>query len=201
MPYSKKRIGIYRILNTENGKCYVGQSRNLYKRMSEHKRLLCLGKHPNQKLQHAYKKYGEASFKFSIEIECEDPSDLDSIEMMFISGEARFDDDTASYNICRQTTSGMAGRKHSEATRIKIAANRKPVADVARWRKHLIDGAIRSAMTDPHRRKQIEAVIYLTEMRNCDLARLIGKDPSTCLRMTKRYRNLYQKGILNEYLF
>ena len=30
-------IGIYKITNKENGKCYVGQSNNIERRFSEHK--------------------------------------------------------------------------------------------------------------------------------------------------------------------
>ena len=204
--YSKRKrerakAGIYRILNTENGKCYVGQSRNLNKRIADHKCLLRTGRHPNQRLQHAFKKYGEAAFLFTIEIECEDPGDLDYIEMMFISGEATFDDNIAAYNICKESTRGMTGRRHTEETRRKIAANRKPVADVATWKNNLLLGAIRSAMTDPDRRWKIDILLNGDGRRNCDLAKIVGMDPSTCLKTTKRFRALRDQGKLNEYLF
>ena len=197
----RAKVGIYRILNTVNGKCYVGQSRNLEKRIAEHKRLLRIKRHPNQKLQHAFTKYGEQAFVFTIEIECDDTADLDYIEMMFISGEAVFDDNVAEYNICREATSGMAGRIHSEETRRKIAANRRPVANVSEWKRNLVLGAIRSAMTDPDRRWKIDILLAGEGRRNCDLAKAVGMDASTCLKTTKRFRALRDQGKLNEYLF
>ena len=58
--------GIYKILNTSNGKFYIGSSKNLRKRLYEHFRELNLGIHPNKHLQNAWIKYGKEGFKFHI---------------------------------------------------------------------------------------------------------------------------------------
>lgn len=58
--------GIYKILNTQNGKFYIGSSKNLRKRLYEHFRELNLGIHPNKHLQGAWTKYGKEGFKFHI---------------------------------------------------------------------------------------------------------------------------------------
>lgn len=58
--------GIYKILNTINGKFYIGSSVNLRKRLYEHFRELELGIHPNKYLQNSWIKYGKEGFKFSI---------------------------------------------------------------------------------------------------------------------------------------
>lgn len=58
--------GIYKILNTSNGKFYIGSSKNLRKRLYEHFRELKLGIHPNKHLQNAWIKYGKEGFKFQI---------------------------------------------------------------------------------------------------------------------------------------
>lgn len=58
--------GIYKILNTINGKFYIGSSKNLRKRLYEHFRELNLGIHSNKHLQNAWIKYRKEGFKFCI---------------------------------------------------------------------------------------------------------------------------------------
>ena len=58
--------GIYKILNTVNGKFYIGSTTNLKKRLYEHYRELNLGIHTNKHLQAAWIKYGKEGFKFQI---------------------------------------------------------------------------------------------------------------------------------------
>ena len=58
--------GIYKILNTVNGKFYIGSTNNLRKRLYEHYRALNLGIHTNKHLQAAWIKYGKEGFKFQI---------------------------------------------------------------------------------------------------------------------------------------
>lgn len=65
------KIGIYSITNTTNDKVYVGSSKNIYRRWSEHRRGLNNQKHCNKHLQYAWNKYGAKSFKFKILEECE----------------------------------------------------------------------------------------------------------------------------------
>ena len=62
--------GIYRIVNTRNGRFYVGSSKNLKLRKKLHFNTLRLNKHHNAYLQHAYNKEPN-SFVFEILIYCE----------------------------------------------------------------------------------------------------------------------------------
>jgi group I intron endonuclease len=64
-------IGIYRIINKKNGKCYYGSSKNIEKRWKRHKTGLKHKNHHNLKLQRAWDKYGEDSFDFEVVEECE----------------------------------------------------------------------------------------------------------------------------------
>ena len=49
--------GVYK-LTAPSGKCYVGSSRNVGERLIEHSRKLRGGRHPNKRLQGAFRKYG-----------------------------------------------------------------------------------------------------------------------------------------------
>lgn len=64
-------IGIYKIINTINGKCYIGSSININNRWGKHRALLRHNKHENIKLQNAWNKYGEENFQFIIIKECD----------------------------------------------------------------------------------------------------------------------------------
>lgn len=61
--------GIYRIVNKNNNKCYVGQTKNLGPRHRQHWGELRLGHHSNQYLQDDWNK-DSAYFKFEILEKC-----------------------------------------------------------------------------------------------------------------------------------
>lgn len=61
-----KRCGIYAIVNTVNGKHYVGQSKDLESRRQSHRADLENGKHGNAHLLNSYRLYGATSFAFVI---------------------------------------------------------------------------------------------------------------------------------------
>ena len=77
VPYSVDHAGIYKIVNTATGACYVGQSQRLKKRIKEHFRLLRRGIHSNPHLQNSYNKHGADKFQAFIEVYCEDTNDMD----------------------------------------------------------------------------------------------------------------------------
>ena len=64
-------IGVYKIINKTNGKCYIGSSININNRWAKHKALLRHNKHENKKLQNAWNKYGEENFQFIVVKECD----------------------------------------------------------------------------------------------------------------------------------
>lgn len=61
-----KFSGIYCIQNIDNGKMYVGSSKNIYQRLLKHQAYLRRNIHDNKKLQNSWNKHGEGSFFYSI---------------------------------------------------------------------------------------------------------------------------------------
>ena len=59
------KTGIYLIQNIKNGKCYVGQSKDIDKRIKEHKNAMCY-KNENSKFNEDLKKYNICDFVFKI---------------------------------------------------------------------------------------------------------------------------------------
>ena len=76
--------GIYVIHNLINGKKYIGQSVDVYQRLSKHKSNLRNNyQSPNAHLQNAWNKYGERAFDFGILKACK-PRYLDRFEKLYI---------------------------------------------------------------------------------------------------------------------
>lgn len=66
----EKICGIYKITNNFNGKCYVGQSIDIYKRWADHKSAYQHKVYPEKVLYKAFKKYGIGNFTFEIIEKC-----------------------------------------------------------------------------------------------------------------------------------
>ena len=77
--YRKKQpAGTYRIINTENGRPYIGQSSGYPVRWSQHKSTLRRNIHDNKELQEDYNTYGEEAFIFEVieELPCDTSRDV-----------------------------------------------------------------------------------------------------------------------------
>ena len=70
--------GIYCLLNTNNSKKYIGLSRNVLKRIQDHKKCLDKGNHYNTHLQDSYSKNPFIAFLVQ---ECL-PEELKNFEML-----------------------------------------------------------------------------------------------------------------------
>ena len=91
-------IGIYRIKNLVNEKCYYGSSKNIQKRWKTHLNQLRNKKHINCILQRAWDKYGEDNFVFEIVEKCE-------LENIF-EVEQKYIDTCGDYNIGLKASGG-----------------------------------------------------------------------------------------------
>lgn len=63
------------IKNILNGKCYIGSSSSLKRRLHTHISHLCHDRHSNKHLQSAFNKYGQQSFVFCILEQCDQVKD------------------------------------------------------------------------------------------------------------------------------
>lgn len=63
--------GVYKITNTESGKFYIGSSKDMDNRKSEHWNALRRGDHINPILQNSWNYHGESVFTFEIVETCE----------------------------------------------------------------------------------------------------------------------------------
>lgn len=100
------------ILNTANGKHYIGSSINMCRRMNEHMRLLRRGSHSNKVLQNAWNKHGGQAFLFVPLFSVYEKSILVEAEQAFIDQYRAYDRDYG-YNI-RPKAESNCGHKFSK---------------------------------------------------------------------------------------
>lgn len=112
-----KVCGVYEIKNVITGDKYIGSSKNIKLRFTEHKRLLKQNKHHSTILQNSYNKYGLSSFKFSVICKC-NPNLRLHLEQCYLDSIKPY------FNVSKSATAPMQGRKHSEATKL-LFKNRK----------------------------------------------------------------------------
>ncbi len=114
--------GIYKIVNKNNGKYYVGRTLNLNRRWHQHKNLLLKNKHFNKHLQFAWNKYGEKNFEFIIVEHVDNKEELINTEQKYIDEiiNERKNGINNCYNLSENANSPMdinKGRKHSDKTK------------------------------------------------------------------------------------
>lgn len=110
--------GIYSITNLVNGRVYIGSAASSFKeRWRCHIRDLNGNKHHSGRLQNAWNKYGEDSFKFEIVEECSSNTCIER-EQFYIDTLNPF------YNICK-IAGNCTGRKFSEESKLKMSESAK----------------------------------------------------------------------------
>lgn len=189
MPYSEDYAGIYVIRNDLTGNGYVGQSCRMKKRVADHFNLLRRGIHPNAHLQNAFKKYGSAAFSYKFEVICEDSSELDLLEEVYLSGVAKFDDTPVYYNISNTAHVPMRGRKHTEKTKAKISKTKKGNKDhvTPQYKESLSRGQMRRILANKEYLGKVKFIVNNHHLSYAERGRQVGIDTSTARKIALRY--------------
>jgi len=129
--------GIYRITNLSNNFSYIGASKDIHKRIYNHKKLLDNNNHRNKNLQKDWNYFGENFFNFEILEICNWES-LDELEVLYIKKEK---ENGTSYNILLGgSKNSWLGLKRSEETKNKISeknkGNKNPMFNKTREKNH-----------------------------------------------------------------
>jgi GIY-YIG catalytic domain-containing protein len=118
--------GIYKILNTINGKVYIGSAVNMMKRRTSHLSQLRKGNHHSHKLQLDWCAYGSGAFVFEIVEECLAADRLNREQHHLDQNRAV----EIGYNVALCAEAPMTGRRVSEATKKLIGtANSKTLLE------------------------------------------------------------------------
>ena len=155
MDYTGKAV-VYKIINIQNAKFYIGSSVVLAARWRKHTRDLRAGKHHCPHLQSAWNKYGEDSFVFRVVEVVEQPEQLTVVEQRWLNehhgqahcynfakyvdnsnrGVVRTDSHKHALSVAltefyKNNPHPALGRQHSEASKELMRRNRagKPVAE------------------------------------------------------------------------
>lgn len=190
MPYAKDYMGVYRVVDGATGSCYVGQSRRVRKRVAEHFRLLNLGIHPNRPLQAAYDAHPD-EFDWCLEVRCDDPNDMDTVEEAFLSGEAMFNSSPKLFNISSTARTPMSGRRHTDATRARISESKRGRVDhvTDAYRERLSIARKKLALADPVHRERVKFIVRNPHLSYAERGRRVGLDTSTTRRLALNYAN------------
>jgi group I intron endonuclease len=193
MPYATQHTGVYRIVNHAERLCYVGSSRNLFKRRAEHFRLLRRGEHPNERLQTAFNAYGEDVFEWIEEASCTEEQDAREIELLVLKGELTFEE-APGYNIALDAFP-MMGRLHSDYTKQKISETKRAQAKALtpNEAKHLAQAQTDRRLKDPAHRAKIEYVVNNDHLSYAERARVVGLQPSSVRKLYLQYAAAYGK--------
>lgn len=105
--------GIYKILNTANGKFYVGSSVNVESRIFKHLSFLRRNIHNNAHLQAAFTLYGEGAFEYVLLETC-------SLDELLTREQHYIDTLQPGYNICR-VAGNTLGVLHGPDARVKMS--------------------------------------------------------------------------------
>ena len=146
--------GIYKITNIINGKCYIGQSIYLKKRIKRH--LSYKSHKDNLALYKAFNKYGVN--KFTIEIletidteKCNNiKSELDKLEVFYIK---KYNSYISGYNQTIGGDAGIAGYKFTDEQRRKVSEHQKLCAHnfyKPVYLKSIISGNIKNYISERH---------------------------------------------------
>ena len=106
--------GVYRILNIENGRVYIGSTGCFYKRANGHYHNLANNRHLNKFLQNDWNKCGPEAFVFEvIEVVSGEKEQRLLREQVFI--DQHYDNQKNCYNLAKEALDTRSGTRNKEA--------------------------------------------------------------------------------------
>ena len=173
---------VYSIMNTRNGKRYIGSTTDAVGRWKNHSNTLRRGDHHNCHLQSAYRKYGPDAFEYEVLMVCDADMRHAFEEMAF--GIFRH---SGLYNVKSTATGGdhRKGTKHSESAKAKISE----AAKKQDWTQHTIAmiewQANRSPDMEAERRRKISEKMKLVRARAPAWGKRTATSPLTLTEDTR----------------
>jgi len=137
--------GIYHILNTLNGKRYVGSAKCFKVRFSKHVSALSIGNHHARHLQSAYRKYGTDAFEFEPLLIC-------AAEDLLFYEQRALDQMKPEYN-SSPTAGNTLGVKCSPERKRKISEAHKGKKHSAEHRANISAGLVGRKISEKTRAK------------------------------------------------
>jgi len=178
------RKGVYKIINLINGKFYVGSTtKNFFSRFKCHLGYLRIGKHSCEHLLNAYLKYGEENFVFCVFKDLNNNVEIRKQEQRLLK---RYIKQKICYNTSLDVFSFMQGRKHSIASRKKIAKS-------VRLRSKEIGEATRKRQLGTKHSKETIKKMQQSALKRDDRKRLtIIKSKKNRKTLSKSMRKLWK---------
>lgn len=133
-----QRSGVYMIINQQNGKRYIGSSKNIYLRLQCHRAKLRHNNHHNPHLQAAWNKYKEHSFNYTVLEYCEESKMIER-EQYYV------DTLNPEYNISKEIVqlpsySIESRAKHSKTRKERMASGLIPKTHCTKIYVYDLDG-------------------------------------------------------------
>lgn len=193
---NQKKSGIYKIINKNNGKYYVGSAHSFQRRWEKHRRTLRNGCHANDYLQNSWNKYGEKSFGFFV-VEVTELKSLLIREQHYL--DIAKNEQEKCYNLNFSAKGGimsdyarkkLMGRKVSMETRRKISDKKKGTTLTEEHKKKISDKMRNRTrpFTDEHRLRLRES--HLNKRHSDE-----SKKKMSMLRMGKSHSEETKKKI------
>lgn len=157
------QAGIYRITITRgdlDAWVYIGQASVLRKRRDKHLGALRKGQHVNKRMQRAFSKYGETSFRFDVLLVCaRDKSVLDTQERLHLANEIQRAAERTVLNICLECPGSKLGVAMSDETKRKIGDGNRGKIRSAEHRKAVADATRNRAVSQETRNKRAASLM------------------------------------------
>lgn len=216
-------IGIYRIRNIITNEVYIGQSVDIDRRWTTHKRELRCNRHENQHLQDSYNKYGSDAFEYTVLEQCSADILLErekyhanlypnKYNMCDAGGGLNNPTEDVSRKISKNLTgnkngmfnvhlfgelNGMYGKHHSNESRSKISEKAKQRIGAASNRSRPVQastGEIFYTMYDACEWCNLKDGSSINKCRKGE-TKSAGKHPQTGEKLTWMYRDDLKLGV------